>query len=414
MSLLNLDLIEAIYSDAERELTNDELYREVQSRLSISDNDFNKKEKFGLAGVPHNKIKHRIRWFQQTLKAMNVIERISSGRSLWRHCRKNKSGLSEVREGACLVAFSTDLGVAILGNSTMVLPGNTEPVHLCLTSPPYPLRKQRDYAAAFKNDSEYIDFIVEAIRPIARQLVNGGSVVLNIGQDIFNPGQPSRSLYPERLLLALCEKLDLYLMDRVPWVNMSKPPSPTYWACRKKVQLLAGHEMIFWLTNNPDAVRSCNQRVLQPHTESHSALVARGGENRTTIYGDGAHVVKPGAFSQSTDGAIPKNVIIRGHACADTRRFHQEAKRLGLPAHGAIFPTAIPDFFIRFLTEENELVVDPFAGSLKTGLAAERLNRRWMCFDSILEWLRISATGFFSDFPGFEMNPIIDNGELFA
>jgi hypothetical protein len=44
MSLLNLDLIEAIYSDAERELTNDELYREVQSRLSISDNDFNKKK----------------------------------------------------------------------------------------------------------------------------------------------------------------------------------------------------------------------------------------------------------------------------------------------------------------------------------------------------------------------------------
>ena len=44
MSLLNLDLIESIYSDAERELTNDELYREVQSRLSISDNDFNKKK----------------------------------------------------------------------------------------------------------------------------------------------------------------------------------------------------------------------------------------------------------------------------------------------------------------------------------------------------------------------------------
>ncbi|HIG8881137.1 TPA: hypothetical protein ACYEOB_005437 [Klebsiella variicola] len=161
MSRLNMDLIEAIYSESDRELTNNELYREVQSRLAIPDDAFNAKEKFGTAGVPHNKIKHRIRWFQQTLKSMNVIERLSSGRSLWRHCRKNKSGLSEVREGACLVAFSTDLGVAILGNSTMVLPGNTEPVHLCLTSPPYPLRKQRDYAAAFKNDSDYIDFIVE-------------------------------------------------------------------------------------------------------------------------------------------------------------------------------------------------------------------------------------------------------------
>lgn len=102
MSRLNMDLIEAIYSESDRELTNNELYREVQSRLAIPDDAFNAKEKFGTAGVPHNKIKHRIRWFQQTLKSMNVIERLSSGRSLWRHCRKNKSGLSEVREGACL------------------------------------------------------------------------------------------------------------------------------------------------------------------------------------------------------------------------------------------------------------------------------------------------------------------------
>ncbi len=82
--------------------------------------------------------------------------------------------------------------------------------------------------------------------------------------------------------------------------RLSKPPSPTYWACRQKVQLLAGHEMIFWLTNNPDAVRSCNQRVLQPHAESHSALVAEA-ENRTTIYGDGAHVVN-GAFLNPLTG----------------------------------------------------------------------------------------------------------------
>ncbi len=67
MSLLNLDLIEAIYSDAERELTNDELYTEVQSRLQFQIM-ISIKRKFGLAGVPHNKIKHRIRWFQQTLK----------------------------------------------------------------------------------------------------------------------------------------------------------------------------------------------------------------------------------------------------------------------------------------------------------------------------------------------------------
>ncbi|MDV5727849.1 DNA methyltransferase [Klebsiella pneumoniae] len=40
---------------------------------------------------------------------------------------------------------------------------------------------------------------------------------------------------------------------------------------------------------------------------------------------------------------------------------------------------------IRFLTEEGDLVVDPFSGSNKSGLAAERNNRRWIACDIILE-----------------------------
>lgn len=99
MSRLNMDLIEAIYSESDRELTNNELYREVQSRLAIPDDAFNAKEKFGRAGVPHNKLKHRIRWFQQTLKSMNVIERLSSGRSLWRHCRKTNQAYPRSEKG---------------------------------------------------------------------------------------------------------------------------------------------------------------------------------------------------------------------------------------------------------------------------------------------------------------------------
>lgn len=44
MSRLNMDLIEAIYSESDRELTNNELYREVQSRLAIPDDAFNAKK----------------------------------------------------------------------------------------------------------------------------------------------------------------------------------------------------------------------------------------------------------------------------------------------------------------------------------------------------------------------------------
>ena len=41
-------------------------------------------------------------------------------------------------------------------------------------------------------------------------------------------------------------------------------------------------------------------------------------------------------------------------------------------------PRDIPEFFIKFLTEENDLVIDPFAGSNMTGAIAEQLNRKWI------------------------------------
>ena len=38
----------------------------------------------------------------------------------------------------------------------------------------------------------------------------------------------------------------------------------------------------------------------------------------------------------------------------------------------------IPEFFIKFLTQEGDLVLDPFAGSNMTGAVAEQLNRSWI------------------------------------
>lgn len=46
--------------------------------------------------------------------------------------------------------------------------------------------------------------------------------------------------------------------------------------------------------------------------------------------------------------------------------------------HPARFPVALPEFFIRLLTQPGQLVFDPFAGTGTTGLAAEGLERRWL------------------------------------
>lgn len=364
-------------------LSNDALYGEIASIMGWPRSYFEEKEAVGFPGQPHSLAKRRVRWMQQTLKHLGVLEKV--GRSSWKLAEKNKGGLHVIPARLALEAFSTHLGIALWSNCS-VLRQLHEPVHLCVTSPPYPLKKNRTYGGSERSQA-WVDFLCVSMEPIVANLVPGGSIVLNISNDIFEDRSPARSLYVERMVLALHERLGLSLMDRIPWVNKSKPPGPTYWACGKRVQLAVAWEHIFWFTDDPHKVRSNNTRVLEPHTEKHQKLMKQGGERRQAVYGDGAYTLRPGSFGSITDGRIPRNVIERGHVCADSLRIREAAKLLGLPPHPAMFPTAIPEFFIRFLTDENELVVDPFAGAFKTCLAAENLGRRWIGTEHVLEYV---------------------------
>lgn len=47
----------------------------------------------------------------------------------------------------------------------------------------------------------------------------------------------------------------------------------------------------------------------------------------------------------------------------------------------------MPEFFVKLLTEEGDIVLDPFAGSNTTGAVAEFLQRRWLAFDEIEEYV---------------------------
>ena len=66
--------------------------------------------------------------------------------------------------------------------------------------------------------------------------------------------------------------------------------------------------------------------------------------------------------------------------------------------HPARFGPFIPEFFIKFLTDENDLVVDPFAGSCTTGSVAEQLNRKWLCIDNEVEYLKGAKGRFLKEF----------------
>ncbi|KZC39844.1 DNA methyltransferase [Rhodanobacter sp. FW510-R12] len=399
--------VAAAYSDSDDgRLDNASLYRMVAERAGIPESKRRARSPIGRTGQLHSPVERAIRWHTQTLKHMGAIRRVDGERGVWELVERTRQGLHVPAVPVKLVAFSTALGVAIWGDNRGVIANLDEPIHLVLTSPPYPLRKPRAYGNV--PVSEYVDFIVHAIEPLVRTLVRGGSMALNLSNDVFMASSPARSTYLERLIIALEDRLGLQLMDRLPWVNLSKAPGPIAWASKERIHLNVGFEPIIWMCNAPRESFADNRRVLEPHTEKHRQLIAAGGTAVEGDYSDGAYRRRAGAFGRETAGRIPKNVLMRGHRCADAMATRRDAQRLGLPPHGAVMPTSVADFLVRYLTEPGQLVVDPFGGKGTTGLAAERAGRRWLICDRVLDYLRAGAERFRAA-PGFEMPEAVEH-----
>jgi len=382
-------------------VSNDVLYKTTSRLSGVSMDEFNHREPIGESGEAHSVIKRSIRWHQQTLKKMGLLERADRGS--WQLTDKGKSKLTKIEPSVAMLGFSTHQGIAILGTCARVFGSSDEPITLCVTSPPFLLRNPRDYGN-LQDEQEYVDFILRSIEPIVRNLVPGGSICINVGNDIFIKGSPERSMYCERLLLALHDQLGLKLMDRLVWES-NKPPGPIAWASKQRVQLNVAYEHVYWMTNDPSKVRSDNRRVLQEHTKEHLKLIKGGGDQRNASYSDGAYTLRAGkSFANETPGKIPRNILKISSTCADKRGLAKIATSLGLPIHGATMPIELPRFLIKFLTGdgEDELVVDPFGGWFRTAKAAEELGRRWMSCDNVREYVRGGAEGF-RGMPGFRM-----------
>ncbi|WP_211243003.1 site-specific DNA-methyltransferase [Sinimarinibacterium sp. CAU 1509] len=395
--------VHAAYAAAgEREVSNDALYDAVGAMIGTTPSQFRERSPIGRGGAKHGRLTRTARWVQQTMRARGWLERAPDKRGVWRLTSTGRAKLHAPRDGQVLIGFSTRLGVALVGNCRDAFHSFGEPIHLILTSPPYPLAHQRNYGNV--PEAEYVDFLCACFEPVVRWLAPGGSVVLSIGQDIFVSGSPARSLFIERLTLALHDRLGLHLMDRAIWDVPNKPPGPVQWASIKRMQLNVGYEFCLVFCNEPALSFADNRRVLLPHTDQHRKLIARGGEQRTARYSDGAYTIREGSYSRATAGRIPRNVMHLPHNCASQRAYKKASKALGLPAHGAPFPVALADFWIRFLTEPDHLTVDPMSGSNTVGVAAEALGQRWASTELFAEHVRGAATRF----PDAWINPLLD------
>lgn len=258
-------------------------------------------------------------------------------------------------------------------------------VDLVMTSPPYALHFKKEYGNA--DQAKYVQWMLPFAVEIKRILKPEGSFVLNIG-GAWTPGHPVRSLYHFRLLLALCDEIGFHLAQEFFWYNPAKMPAPAEWVNVQRIRCKDSVEYIFWLSKS-ERPKANNAKVLQEYSRDMKRLMGRG--LKATVRPSG-HAIKD-TFASNQGGSIPGNLFQCGNNESNSR-YIKGSKAAKKKIHPARFPAELPRFFIEFLTDPGDLVLDPFAGSNTTGAVAEALHRRWLGVELSEEYARDSELRF--------------------
>ncbi|RWG47961.1 MAG: site-specific DNA-methyltransferase [Mesorhizobium sp.] len=275
--------------------------------------------------------------------------------------------------------YKTQLGEMVWGDSRAWL-FDAKPcsADLIMTSPPFGLVRKKSYGN--EDADEYCNWFRPFAEGFKRVLKDNGSLVIDIG-GAWIPGQPTRSLYHFKLLVMLVEEYGFHLCQEHYWWNPAKLPSPAEWVNVRRVRVKDAVNTIWWLSKTPFP-KANNRRVLAPYSKSMQGLLRNGYVAKLRPSG---HDISE-KFSKDNGGSVPPNLLAVANT-ESTSRYQEYCRDNNIPIHPARFPAQLPEYFIRFLTDPGDLVIDPFAGSCVTGAVAEALGRKWVCCEMSEEYL---------------------------
>ncbi len=291
--------------------------------------------------------------------------------------------------GSYTPAYCTRLGAAYCGDSQQLLeavPDGT--VNLVMTSPPFALQRQKEYGN--KDQAEYVEWLAGFAEVVKRKLRDDGSFVLDLGGS-YRKGVPSRSLYPFRVLLRFCDELGFKLAEEFYWYNPSKLPSPIEWVNKRKMRAKDSVNTLWWFSKT-DWPKADVTRVLAPYSDRMQKLLEDPEKFYQPKVRPSGHDIGKG-FAKDNGGAIPSNLLQIPNS-ESNGQYMAGCKVVSVKGHPSRFPAKLPEFFIKFLTDPGDIVVDIFAGSNTTGQVAEAEGRRWLSIDTDLGYVACSAFRF--------------------
>lgn len=293
------------------------------------------------------------------------------------------------------IAYETLKGTMYHGDCEKVLldyyDSQGTPINLIFTSPPFPLNRAKKYGNM--TGEEYIVWLEKLAKLFSLVLSENGSIVIELG-NAWESGIPIQSTLPMEALLSFKKAGEFNLCQEFIHYNPARLPSPVEWVNKRRIRVKDSFTRIWWLSKNTNP-KANNKNVLLPYSKQMEKLIKTGKYNygrRPSEYDIGA-----ASFSKDNGGAIPSNVIIASNTVSNDP-YLRYCKENNLEIHPARMPRELPEFFIKFLTEEDDLVLDPFGGSNMTGFVAETLSRRWISIEAEKKYIDGSIGRFQNEF----------------
>lgn len=308
--------------------------------------------------------------------------------------------------------YKTKLGNYYLGNSEEILQSSLRArlknkVQLILTSPPFPLNSKKKYGNL--NGEEYKKWFINLANIFSDLLTDDGSIVIELG-NAWDRCRPVQSLLHLESLLGFVKnpKTKLKLCQEFICYNPSRLPSPAQWVTVNRIRTIDSFTHVWWMSKS-DFPKADNSKVLRPYSDSMKDLL------RTKKYNAGKrpseHNIGKDSFLKNNKGSIMPNFIeIDQLDTTKERRLPQNVLRIantisndpflracrtnGFQPHPARMPLELAAFFIEFLTDRGDIVLDPFAGSNTTGFCAEKLSRKWISIEMQKEYADQSKVRF--------------------
>jgi site-specific DNA-methyltransferase (cytosine-N4-specific) len=303
--------------------------------------------------------------------------------------------------------YKSKKGKLIFGNSIELLKENKDfaklkgKVNLIITSPPFPLNNKKQYGN--EKGEEYKDWFTRLAPIFSELLTEDGSLVIEIG-NAWEPERPVQSLLHLECLFGLVKHVDahLRLIQEFICYNPSKLPSPAQWVTVNRLRTVDSYTHVWWLAKS-DFPKADNSKVLRPYSKSMKRLLKKQKYNAGKRPSE--HQISEEGFLKNNGGSIAHNFfemepldgdrdvrlphsVLSFSNTNSNDYFLKTCREKDITPHPARMSGGLVNFFIHFLTNEGDLILDPFSGSNTTSYCAEKLKRKWISFEIKKDYIK--------------------------